>query len=53
MAYEKQNFTDGKVLTAAQLNHMEDGIADAVTKEQMEAAIAAQVAVAILPATVE
>ena len=27
MAYEKQNFTDGQVLSAAQLNHIEDGIA--------------------------
>ena len=27
MAYEKQNFTDGSVLTAANLNHMEEGIA--------------------------
>lgn len=26
MAYEKQNFVDGQVLTANQLNHMEDGI---------------------------
>lgn len=26
MSYEKQNFTDGHVLTAAQLNHIEDGI---------------------------
>ena len=26
MAYEKQNFVDGQVLTAAQLNHIEDGI---------------------------
>lgn len=26
MAYEKQNFTDGKVLTAAHLNHIENGI---------------------------
>lgn len=26
MAYEKQNFTDGQVLTAVQLNHMEEGI---------------------------
>ena len=25
MAYEKQNFVDGAVLTAAQLNHIEDG----------------------------
>ena len=32
MAYEKQNFTDGKVLTAAQLNHMEEGIAAANNK---------------------
>ena len=30
MAYTKQNFTDGTVLTAQQLNHMEEGIADAV-----------------------
>lgn len=29
MAYQKQNFTDGSVLTAAQLNHMEEGIAKA------------------------
>ena len=26
MAYERQNFRDGDVLTAAQLNHIEDGI---------------------------
>ena len=26
MNYIKQNFTDGQVLTAAQLNHIEDGI---------------------------
>lgn len=29
MSYQKQNFADGEVLTASQLNHMEDGIADA------------------------
>lgn len=29
MAYEKQNFTDGQVLTAAQLNYMEEGISNA------------------------
>jgi hypothetical protein len=28
MAYSKQNFTDGQVLTAAQLNHIEEGIAN-------------------------
>lgn len=27
MSYTKQNFTDGQTLTAAQLNHIEDGIA--------------------------
>ena len=27
MAYEKQNFIDGQVLTAEHLNHIEDGIA--------------------------
>lgn len=26
MSYEKQNFVDGQVLTAAHLNHIEDGI---------------------------
>ncbi len=30
MSYQKQNFADGDVLIAAQLNHMEDGIAAAV-----------------------
>ena len=30
MSYEKQNFADGQILTAAQLNHMEAGIASAV-----------------------
>lgn len=30
MAYEKQNFTDGQTLTADHLNHMEEGIANAV-----------------------
>ena len=29
MSYEKQDFTDNTVLTAAQLNHMEEGIAAA------------------------
>lgn len=32
MAYERQNFVDGQVLTAAQLNHMEEGIAAANNK---------------------
>ena len=31
MSYEKQNFVDGQTLTAAQLNHMEEGIAAAAT----------------------
>lgn len=26
MAYQKQNFTDGQVLTAEHLNHIENGI---------------------------
>ena len=29
MSYEKQNFVGGQILTAAQLNHMEEGIAAA------------------------
>ena len=28
MGYQKQNFADGQVLNSAQLNHIEDGIAD-------------------------
>ena len=28
MSYQKQNFANGEVLTAAQLNHIEDGIVD-------------------------
>lgn len=30
MSYKKQNFTDGQILTAAQLNHIEDGVGLAV-----------------------
>ena len=28
MGYQKQNFADGQVLNSAQLNHIEQGIAD-------------------------
>ncbi len=31
MSYQKQNFANGEVLTATQLNHIEDGIAAAAT----------------------
>jgi hypothetical protein len=31
MVYAKQNFVDGKVLTASQLNHIESGIAELET----------------------
>lgn len=31
MIYTKQNFSDGSVLSAAQLNHMEDAIAELAT----------------------
>jgi len=34
MSYIKQNFVDGQTLTAAQLNHMEDGIAAAATGDK-------------------
>ena len=34
MSYVKQNFMDGQTLTAAQLNHMEDGIAAAATGDK-------------------
>ena len=31
MAYEKQNFTNGEVLDASQLNHIENGIVELET----------------------
>jgi hypothetical protein len=34
MPYEKQNFTNGTVLTADHLNHMEDGIASALNASE-------------------
>ena len=34
MSYVKQNFVDGQTLTAAQLNHMEAGIAAAATGDK-------------------
>lgn len=34
MPYEKQNFVDGDVLTAEQLNRMEQGIYDAMEKAE-------------------
>lgn len=37
MAYDKQNFTDGQVLKAEHLNHMEEGIADAMAKAEAAA----------------
>lgn len=40
MSYQKQNFANGEVLTASQLNHMEDGIvAEASRAEQAEQAL--------------
>ena len=36
MGYVKQNFEDGRILTAEQLNHMEDGIAEAVPQVSAE-----------------
>ena len=42
MVYEKQNFSDGRVLTAEQLNHIEDGLIDIV--EFVENATAVPVA---------
>lgn len=37
MSYTKQNFVDGQTLTAAQLNHIEDGIValEAAAKEKL------------------
>lgn len=47
MGYEKQNFTDGAVLTAEQLNHIEEGIVE------LEKSIDDKVSAGILDATVE
>ena len=37
MSYVKQNFVDGQTLTAAQLNHMEAGIANAAGTQAKKA----------------
>lgn len=39
MAYEKQNFVDGRVLSAKQLNHIETGIADLESRVSQVAVI--------------
>ena len=39
MAYDKRNFSDGQVLTAAHLNYMEDGIVNALAKSGSVATI--------------
>ena len=36
MAYEKQTWTTGEVITAEKLNHMEDGIKDNENKDTIE-----------------
>lgn len=36
MAYEKQAWQTGDIVTAAKLNHMEQGIADATTKQYVD-----------------
>ena len=38
MSYQKQNFANGEVLTAQQLNHIENGIADVESKVDANAA---------------
>ena len=48
MAYERQNFKDGNVLNASQLNHIEDGILEL---EQLLAATPARLASVTLPAS--
>ena len=35
MAYERQNFQDGNVLSASQLNHIEDGVTDLDERVEM------------------
>lgn len=49
MSYQKQNFANGEVLTASQLNHMEDGIVAEASRakgeeQRLDAAITAEIA---------
>ncbi len=48
MAYGKQYFTNGQVLTAEQLNHMEDGIVANEWTEEKQSKLVADV-IAALP----
>ncbi len=48
MAYGKQYFTNGQVLTAEQLNHIEDGIVENEWTEEKQSKLVADV-VAALP----
>ena len=48
MAYERQNFANGEVLTATQLNHMEDGILANEWTEEKKAELIAEM-IAALP----
>lgn len=48
MAYKKQNFANGQVLTAEQLNHMEDGIVANEWTEEKQSKLVADV-IAALP----
>ena len=54
MAYEKQEFTNGQILTAEQLNRMSEGILS-LQEEYLELAkyIDSQISAGILEATVE
>ena len=64
MAYEKQHFTDGEVLSASHLNYMEEGLAKAAkhaddNEKEIETlsdkldAIETQISTSILAARVE
>lgn len=54
MTYEKQEFTNGQVLTAEQLNHMSEGLSS-LQDEHLELVkyINSQISAGILEATVE
>lgn len=47
MAYERQNFANGQVLTAEQLNYMEEGIAANDWTEDKKSALVADVLAAL------
>ena len=51
MAYVKQNFTNGSVLTAEQLNHIEEGLYEIYAKLEENSGVSPRVVSVFLPAS--